>query len=106
MARQTNKRVGSKKPKAGLGAIDTEDLDPGAILRQQERALKKKVHRMKVEMVARKLGFPIGAQPDMIRAKAAAARRRFLMLAAEFIVTAILIGGACAWLYKWWLTRQ
>jgi hypothetical protein len=105
MSRQTNKRVG-RKPKQGLGAIDAEDIDASEALRLKERALKKKVHRMRVEMVARRLGFPIGTQPDMIRAKAAAARKRFLLQVVEFVVTAILIGGACAWLYQWWLSRQ
>ena len=49
--------------------------------------------------------FGMGA-PELFRAQAAAARWKFLRQASEFIVTAVLIGGACAWLYKWWLTRQ
>jgi hypothetical protein len=106
MARKTNKRVGSRKPKSGLGAIESDELDLGDALRMRERDLKKKVHRMKVEMVARKIGFPIGRQPDMSLAKAAQARRRFVMQVGEFLVTAVLIAGACAWLYQWWLTRQ
>ncbi|OAI55524.1 hypothetical protein AYO49_01200 [Verrucomicrobiaceae bacterium SCGC AG-212-N21] len=100
-----NRRVRRSKSKAGLGAVDDEPMNPIA-LRMKEKSLKKQVHRMKVEMVARRLGFPIGRQPDMSLAKAAQARRRFLMQACEFLVTAILIAGACAWLYKWWLTRQ
>jgi hypothetical protein len=100
-----NRRVRSSKSKTGLAAMDDEPINPIA-LRMKERALKKQVHRMKVEMVARRMGFPIGRQPDMSLAKAAQARRRFLMQAGEFLVTALLIAGACAWLYQWWLTRQ
>jgi hypothetical protein len=100
-----NRRVRSSKSRSSLGAVDDEPMNPIA-LRMKERALKKQVHRMKVEMVARKIGFPIGRQPDMSLAKAAQARRRFVMQVGEFLVTAVLIAGACAWLYQWWLTRQ
>jgi hypothetical protein len=100
-----NRRVRRSKSKSGLGAVDDAPMNPIA-LRMKEKSLKQQVHRMKVEMVARRLGFPIGRQPDMSLAKAAQARRRFLMQVGEFLVTAILIAGACAWLYKWWLTRQ
>lgn len=101
-----NKRVRSTKSRSGLAAIDEPQLDPTVALRMRERALKKKMHRMRVEMVANKIGFPIGKQSNMSLAQAAGKRRRFLVQAAELVVTAILIGGACAWLYQWWLTRQ
>lgn len=101
-----NKRVRGTKPKSGLKAVDSPTLDPAAALRSRERALKKKVVRMRVEMVAGRLGFPIGKHLNMSLAQAAAKRRRFLVQLGEFLVTAILFCGACAWLYQWWLTRQ
>src|SRR5215207_7577479 len=96
-----NKRVRSTKPKSGLKAVDS--LTPAAALRSKERVLKKKVHRMKVEMVAHRLGFPIGSHSQLSYAQAAAKRRKFLVQIAEFLITAVLFVGACAWLYQWWL---
>lgn len=101
-----NKRVRNAKSRSGIGAMDDSRLDPGAALRMKERALKKHMHRMRVEMVANRLGFPIGRGTRLSLAQAAQKRRCFLVQIAEFTVTAILIAGACAWLYQWWLTRQ
>lgn len=101
-----NKRVRSTKPKSRMGAIDDSQADPGLALRMKERALKKTMHRMKVEMVASRLGFPMGRDTRLSLAQAASKRRRFMVQIGEFLVTAILIAGACAWLYQWWLTRQ
>jgi hypothetical protein len=72
----------------------------------KERALKKRMHRMRVEMVANRLGFPMGRDTRLSLAQAAQKRRHTLVQIGEFLVTAILIAGACAWLYQWWLTRQ
>lgn len=106
-ARNGNKRVRSSKPKQNKSSLDEQPhSDPSVALRMKERALKMKMHRMRVEMVANKIGFPIGKQSQMSLAQAASKRRSFLVQAGEFLVTAILIGGACAWLYQWWLTRQ
>lgn len=107
-ARNGNKRVRSTKAtQNGRSVLDEQPhRDPSAALRMKERALKMKMHRMRVEMVANKIGFPIGKQSHMSLAQAASKRRSFLVHACEFVVTAILIGGACAWLYQWWLTRQ
>ena len=101
-----NKRVRHTKSRSGIGAMDDARLDPGAALRMKERALKKRMHRMRVEMVANRLGFPMGRDTKLSLAQAAQKRRRFMVQIAEFSVTAILIAGACAWLYQWWLTRQ
>lgn len=101
-----NKRVRNSRSKSGLGALDDPRLDPGVALRQKERALKKRMHRMRVEMVATRLGFPMGKHTNMSLAQASSKRRRTMVQIAEFLVTAILIAGACAWLYQWWLTRQ
>lgn len=102
----SNKRIRNSRSKTGLAAIEGARLDPGAELKLRERALKKRMHRMKVEMVASRLGFPIGRDTRLSLAQAAQKRRRFLVQIAEFAVTAVLIAGACAWLYQWWLTRQ
>src|SRR4051812_20854964 len=102
----SNKRVRSSKSKSGIGILDDTRFDPGTALRMQERALKKRMHRMRVEMVANRLGFPIGRDTKLSLAQAAQKRRRTLVQIAEFLVTAILIAGAAAWLYQWWLTRQ
>jgi len=72
----------------------------------KERALKKHMYRMRVEMVANRLGFPMGRDTRLSLAQAAQKRRRFLVRAGEFLVTTILIAGACAWLYQLWLMRR
>lgn len=106
MASSSNKRVRKSSPKSSAHEIMDDRLDPVEALRRKERLLQKKVHRMKVEMVANRLGFPMGSQRRLTFAQAAAKRRRFLVQAAEFITTAILFVGACSWLYQWWLSRQ
>ncbi|MFZ4763557.1 MAG: hypothetical protein ACOYMN_01285 [Roseimicrobium sp.] len=87
----------------------TEDLEskvsPEEKLRRKEQALRKEYRKMKVALAAQRLGIPTGGQ-RLPLAQQAAARRRALLQAAEFITTAILFAGACAWLYQWWLSRQ
>lgn len=102
----SNKLVRKPKPRSNPDHIMGGAVNPSDALRHKERVLKRKVHRMKVEMVANRMGFPIGSQHRMTYAQAAAKRRRFLVQAAEFITTAILFVGACSWLYHWWLSRQ
>lgn len=102
----SNKLVRKQKPRSNTDQIMGGTVRPSEALRHKERALKRKVHRMKVELVASRMGFPLGSQHGMTYAQAAAKRRRFLVQAAEFVTTAILFIGACSWLYHWWLSRQ
>jgi hypothetical protein len=102
----SNKLVRKPKPKPVADHVMGGPTSTSEALRQKERVLRRKVHRMKVEMAASRMGFPMGSQHRMTYAQAAAKRRRFLVQAAEFITTAILFVGACSWLYHWWLSRQ
>ena len=100
----TNKRI-RKPAKATKEVLEVPSLDPMHMLRQREKLLQKRMHRMKVTMTADRLGFPTEKQ-RLTYAQASAKRRRVLVHAAEFIITAILFVGACSWLYQFWLSRQ
>ena len=103
----SNKLIRKPKPRSNADHITgAPPANRSDALRKKERVLKRTVHRMKVELAASRMGFPMGSQHRMTYAQAAAKRRRFLVQAAEFITTAILFVGACSWLYHWWLSRQ
>lgn len=103
-----NKRMRKRAPQTPmLPLLEQEEMpQDAAALQKRARQLQRSVHRLKVEMAADRMGFPVGRPRKMTYAQAAAKRRKFVVQAAEFLITAVLFVGACAWLYQWWLSRQ
>ncbi|MEZ0274862.1 MAG: hypothetical protein ACAH88_08145 [Roseimicrobium sp.] len=103
-----NKRMRKRAPQASpmLPFMDESEPKDVAALQRKAKQIQRNMHRLKVEMAADRMGFPVGRPRKMTFAQAAAKRRAFMVQAAEFMITAVLFVGACAWLYQWWLARQ
>lgn len=103
-----NKRMRKRAPKNSpmLPFMDEGEPRDVATLQRKAKEIQRNMHRLKVEMAADRLGFPVGKPRKMTFAQAQAKRRRFMVQATEFLITAVLFVGACAWLYQWWLARQ
>ncbi len=99
-----NKQMRKRSAKADLiQEMDQEEAPQDvASLQKRARQLKRSVHRLNVELAADRFRH----ERKMTYAQAAASRRQFMVQAAEFLITAVLFVGACAWLYQWWLSRQ
>ncbi len=104
----TNKRMRRRAETPMFPQLEEEEVTPPnlAALQKRSRDLQRSVKRLKVEMAADRLGYPMGRQRKMTYAQTAAKRRKFLVQTAEFLITALLLVGACAWLYQLWLSRQ
>lgn len=93
-------------------------------LKDKERELQGQLHRLEVEIAATSRVFaderrrrnenelppPEGYRSRakgkrLTLAQAREKRRVFYMQVVEFAVTLLLMVGACAWLYQWWLSR-
>lgn len=102
----TNKRMRKSAPKTPMLPLPEDSPQDVEALQKRARQIKRSMHRLNVEMAADRLGYPVGRPKKMRYAQAAEKRRKFLVQTSEFVITAVLFVGACAWLYQWWLSRQ